>query len=97
MEQIGILCKNTKKKKECFPGKGLSGTLGRCLEGSRNSTKTSVARVSEGLGGAVGIQKSHRARLPEALQQQSPTFWQRGPLSWKTVFPWSGWGLGFKR
>ena len=27
-----------------------------------------------------------------ALEQQSPTFWHQGPVSWKTIFPWTGWG-----
>ena len=55
MERIGILGKNTqKKKKKVFSSEGTLGDpeLGRCLKGTRNSTKTSVARVSEGLGGA---------------------------------------------
>ena len=26
------------------------------------------------------------------LEQRSPTFWHRGPVSWKAIFPW--WGGG---
>ena len=29
----------------------------------------------------------------DALNQQSPTFWHQGPVSWKTILPWKGGGM----
>ena len=28
------------------------------------------------------------------LHQHLQPFWHRGPVSWKTIFPWTGWGRG---